>query len=103
MQNDNCMYDDEPEVPSGWMRLLIWPIDIVLFLLLLPIILVRTIASLIVALVYIIMARRQERAKGGQGQPVDQSRFRTLDTLLLCCGKLDGVRRSIGVFPRYGS
>ena len=91
--------EEDYETPSGLMRLLIWPIDAILFLILLPVIIIQSVASLTVAIVYVVMAKRRER----KDHPEDQVRFRTLDTFLRCCGKLDSVRRSIGVFPRYGS
>ena len=94
---------EKPETPSGLMRLLIWPIDAILFIILLPVIIIQSLASLTVAVVYIILAKRRERAEQRRDNAGDQGRFRSMDTFLRCCGKLDSVRRSIGVFPRYGS
>lgn len=99
---------DEEKRNQSWMRfLVVLPLDALLFFILLPIIVVQSCVSLVMSLAYLGVTRgRPEEKPTGQrevqtAQP--SSLKRNVDALLQCCGQLDSVRRSLGVFPRYGS
>ena len=97
---------EEKKSESWWRFLIILPLDALLFVILLPIILVQSFVSLVMSLLYLGLSRdsSEKAAVRPEVQAPQTSRLkRNVDTLLQCCGQLDSVRRSLGVFPRYGS